>query len=109
MPHQTSRVGQRVDLIRVSDEPHDLYRSDGTPVLKKTRVGMIVEKDVKSYTVVCPDCREPARYNHASEPICPSCGLICDGQQGEEVRREESIVIDKRAAGRSPSEGTAKP
>lgn len=107
MPRNTSRAGQRVDQIRVSDEPHDLYRTDGTPVLQSSKRGQVVEKSVYSYTVMCPECRVDARYDQASEPICPVCGLICDGEQGEEVARTERLQIDAKAAGRVPSDTKA--
>lgn len=99
MSGHISRVGQRVDKISVTDD-HDMYRKDGTPVLADSKVGRIVEKQVVSYTMYCPDCGIPAWFNSHSEPVCPECGLICDGGQGKSVIREEQMVRDPKAAGR---------
>lgn len=100
MPRNESRAGKRVDQIRVTDEKHEMYREDGTPVLLSTRIGKVVEKEVESYTVTCPDCSTFAKFDHASEPVCPDCGTICDGRQGKEISQSERLVIDAKAAGR---------
>lgn len=81
-----------------------MYRSDGTPVLLNTPIGKVVEKSVESYTVICPDCELAARYTETAEPVCPSCGLICDGVHGKQIPKSNYIVIDAKAAGRLPAE-----
>lgn len=109
MAHNTSSVGQQVDRIRVSDAPHDLYRQDGTPVLVGSDRGEIIETEVNSFTVECPACSVPAEFTEKAEPVCPKCGLICDGSAGQEISRSESLLIDSKTAGRVPGSNTAEP
>jgi hypothetical protein len=94
-----SRVDQRVDRIRVSDEPHDRYTQRGVPILLNTDAGNVVEKRVDAYTVHCTDCAIPAVHDENSMPICPNCGLICGGKDSKSIDRGR-IVRDPKAAGR---------
>jgi len=105
MSGRYSRIGQRVDQIRVSDEPHDLYRSDGTPVLTDSTVGKIIEKEVTSFTVHCPSCDIPAYFTVEEEPVCPECGMICAGRHRTEVIREEDGYLRGREVGEQAPSG----
>lgn len=116
MPDHTSREGQRVDRIRVRED-HDNWRGihpttgedapdPGIPILTSSRIGNILEKSIMAYTVKCPDCRIPARYDEDGTPICEECGIICTGQSHI---REERILNDAKAAGRVPGDERATP
>lgn len=98
MAGRTSRVNQRVDRVRVSDEPHEKYYGDGRPVLTDTKAGKLIDKEVEAYTVLCPDCGEVARYDQDELPICPACGMVCTGDTGSMPR--DNLVRDPKAAGR---------
>lgn len=87
-------------MIRVSDDKHELYRKDGTPVMNTNRRGKVIDKSVHAYTVRCPDCEISAVYAESGDPLCPECGLVCDGIQGEEVDPGAQLVRDAKAAGR---------
>lgn len=109
MPEIHSREGKRVERIRVSDQPHERYRKidpstgeeltidNQIPILTSTKKGNVVDKEVSRYNVSCPECHKIVRYNHNSEPICSSCGIICSGQVAE---LEVVMVRDAKAAGR---------
>lgn len=97
MSGHTSRVGQRADKVTVSDEPHDRYTADGSPVLLNTEVGKVVEKSVTAYTVMCSQCEIPAVINERNEAECPICGMLC--RSGASVSHPP-IVRDSKAAGR---------
>lgn len=103
MAHQTSRDGQRVDKISATDDPHELYRRDGTPVLRSTKIGNVVEKNVIAYTMSCPDCDTSGRYED-DEPVCPDCGLLLLGRTGKRTLLEDQLVRDAKAAGRVTSD-----
>ena len=98
-PH-TARQGQRVDKVTASDDPHDLYRSDGTPVLRSTKLGQVVEKSVIDYTISCPECEASGRYDADADPVCPKCGLVLTGSTGKRTLISEQLVRDAKAAGR---------
>lgn len=122
MSEHTSRVGQRVDKSRTTDDPHDDYRAydpwtgeyilerddegeitSGLPVLLSTVIGNIVEKSVERYTVYCPECDTPARYDDLADPVCQQCGIIC---QGADETAHEQLVLDAKAAGRVAGSST---
>jgi hypothetical protein len=118
MAEHTSRAGQRVDRIAVSDRPHEDYRlydpwqggyiaerspdgdiTSALPVLSSTAIGNVVDKSVTAYTVTCPDCDIPATYSNKAEPVCPHCGIICTGKDSTRRSRHD-LVRDPKAAGR---------
>lgn len=102
MSRHTTKKGQRVDKVRASDGPHDLYRGDGTPVLVSTPIGNVLEKDIVHVTVTCPDCDISVYYDGDGEPVCDECGLICTGRQGTNTLLADQLVRDAKAAGRLP-------
>ena len=107
MPENHSRAGKEVQRVRITDEPHNRYQKlnpitgkeieNGIPILKQVPGGNIVIKDITYYTVKCPECRIPAKYNHDSEPLCPECGMICSGRN---TILSEQMVRDAKSAGR---------
>lgn len=106
MPIEHSRIGKPVERIRINDEPHERYKQihpwtgeaiyPGIPILMKAETGNIIRKDVTHSRVKCPECDIGAEYDDDSEPVCPSCGIICAGN-GEVT---EEIVFDAKAAER---------
>lgn len=113
MPENQSRAGKVVERMRISDEPHQRYSKchpvtgeelkRGIPILTKADGGNVIRKDVTYYTVKCPDCRVPARYNNESEPICPECGMICSSRS---AILSEQMVRDGKAAGRATTQNS---
>ena len=111
MPENRSRAGMEVERVEVSDEPHEKYRGfdpwtgekldNGIPILTSTPGGNIVEKDVTYYTVKCPECGISTEYTNDSEPVCPTCGIIC---AGKDTILSEQVVRDAKAAGRIDGE-----
>lgn len=107
MASNHSQAGQQVERISISDKPHERYQCHepytgkklkrGIPILLRAKGGKVVRKEITYYTVKCPECHTPAKYNNDSEPICPDCGIIC---AGNETLLEEQIVRDAKAAGR---------
>jgi hypothetical protein len=85
----------RAENLSVTDHPHERYYDCGVPVLTSTPVGKVVDTSVTRTTTHCPDCDVPAR-NYDGEPICPLCGLVCQGKDSE----SKQLVIDAKAAGR---------
>lgn len=116
MPENHSRAGMDVERVSISDEPHDNYRGidpwtgkeldGGIPILTSTPSGNIVEKDIRYFTVKCPECQVPAEYTHDSEPVCPECGIIC---AGKDTILSEQMVRDAKAAGRVDGEEATTP
>lgn len=114
MPENHSRAGKDVERVSISDKPHDHYQvhhpmtgerlDNGIPILKKVKGGRIVKKSIKYYTVKCPECHIPAKYDSDSEATCPKCGIIC---LGSDTILEEQIVRDAKAAGRIDGEDSA--
>jgi hypothetical protein len=122
MSGYTSSVGQRVDLVMVSDEPHEDYReydpwtgeriafagaeppTTGTPILTKVQRGTsrakIIEKEIVETTMHCERCGNVVRYDHDEAPVCKDCGLICNGREGREIQRDRLLHRDAKAAGR---------
>jgi endogenous inhibitor of DNA gyrase (YacG/DUF329 family) len=102
-----SKYGETVERISVSYEPQEKYQTvdpwtnqriePGIPILSSVTGGKIILKEVDYFTVLCPECEIPAKYNEESEPICPVCGLICSGGHADQ---REQIVRDAKAAGR---------
>ena len=108
MASHTARQGQRVDKITATDDPHELYRQDGTPVLRSTKLGQVVEKSVTDYTVTCPECNVSGRYSDDdATPTCPRCGLVLTGTTGKRTLISEQLVRDAKAAGRVSSTNDA--
>lgn len=68
----------------------------GVPLLTKSAIGKVMDKKVEHTTITCPDCGAASRMVD-NDPLCPQCGLICDGKQGV---RSEPIIIDAKTAGR---------
>lgn len=108
MSGHVSRANQRIDLIRVDDEPHERYFECGRPVLISTAVGNVVEKNVYAYTVSCPECDTDGYYDNDSEAVCPNCGLLlCDAVDVDmTTKRGEQIISDGPAAGRTSQPNT---
>jgi ribosomal protein S27AE len=123
MSGRTSSVGQRVDLVSVSDEPHEDYREydpwtgepigrydeegeviSGLPILKKVQRGTsrakIIEKEIIQTTMHCDKCGDVVYFDHDEAPVCERCGLICSGREGREIQRERLLYRDAKAAGR---------
>ena len=100
MSGYTNRTNQRVELIKVDDEPHEDYYESGVPLLLNTAIGQVVAKSVHAYTVHCPKCDTPAQFNEKNEPVCPECGIICSG---DDAVPEKRMVRDLKAAGQAES------
>jgi ribosomal protein S27E len=107
MPASHSRAGKDVLRLKISDEPHEKYQTcdpwtgqrivPGIPILNSTAHGNIINKRIEYYNVKCPECEIKAEYNESSEPVCPSCGIICSGK---DTIMSEQMVRDAKAAGR---------
>lgn len=119
MGGRTSQTGQRVDIVRINDDPHDDYRaydpwtmemigrvdSDGKPIsgiplLKSTERGKVLDKEVECNTVHCDECGTVVHFDEDESPVCQQCGAICVGREAREVQRERLLQIDAKAAGR---------
>lgn len=110
MPESHSREGKRVEKTSVDDDPHVFYRGfdpwtgeklkHGIPVTVSTSKGNVVLKNVNHSVVKCPECNVPARYTADEEPVCPICGIICSGKDGQHLQQ---VVIDAKSAGRIES------
>jgi len=115
MAEHTSRRGQRVDRVMAYEDHekrlgvHPVTGEDvpdpGIPILSSGRVGQVVEKSIRAYTIKCPDCHVAARYDEKASPVCPECGLICAGPDTE---REERLVHDAKSAGRIDSDSAGR-
>jgi len=102
-----SRDGKRVEEIVVTDEPHERYRAfnpwtgekldTGIPILKATPTGNIIDKDIRYFRVLCPECRVESKYDSGGDPICPECGMVCTGNEKE---LDPIVMRDAKAAGR---------
>jgi hypothetical protein len=102
-----SKYGENVERISVDYSPHERYITvnehtgenihPGIPILSSVTGGQVIKKDITYYTIKCPACLVPAKYDEENEPICPQCGIICSGKDGV---RSEQIVRDAKAAGR---------
>lgn len=100
-----SKQDKRVERTEVDSSPHDNYRrhhpftgeiiNPGIPILSNKKGGMVLDKQVKTSIVHCPECSIPARYTAAGNPVCPECGIICGGKD-----MDKEIVLDAKAAGR---------
>lgn len=102
---------KRVDRT-TAEENHDRRRDvhpitgeevppPGIPILRKAKNGKVLDKRVRIYTIKCPDCLIPARYDEKSMAVCPECGTICGGEQ---MIAEDRLKIDAKTAGRIDSD-----
>lgn len=109
MSGHVSKANQRVDKLRVDDEPHEQYFDCGRPVLISTVAGNVVEKNVYAYTVRCPECDDvDGYYDAAEEAVCPECGIMLFETADLDMTTTggQPIIADGPAAGRTKQPNT---
>ena len=99
MQSTESKVGKPVTSMSINTEPHDDYITvnkftgnnlhPGIPILKSVPGGGIIRKNISYNKTKCPDCGTQAHYDADSEPICPNCGMVCNGSAPARIIRDE--------------------
>jgi hypothetical protein len=113
MPENHSRVGKSVEKVKINDDVHEKYRNHdpwtgerlktGIPILSSVASGKVVEKEITYSNVLCPNCKSDIYFDNEEEPVCQSCGIICNGQESNKVDR---MIRDAKAAGRTAGSGS---